>query len=420
MNRRPGLPSGLNIPSSQPHDAPVFTVSQLNREVRGLLESALSGIWLEGEISNFKHHTSGHMYFSLKDEGAQVDAAMFRMSNQNLTFTPESGQSVLALVKVTVYEPRGRYQVMVQDMKPAGVGKLQLAFDQLKQKLQAEGLFDEERKRPLPQFPKRIGIVTSSGAAALRDLYSVLSRRYPAAEVLLFSAQVQGEGAGQDVANAIERANKFSQSVDEIDVLIVGRGGGSLEDLWAFNEEVSARAIASSDIPIVSAVGHEVDFTIADFVADLRAPTPSAAAELVVPDQAEVLAMVRGAAAQMVRRTLERWQDAQEKLQWLQRSHGLRRPLQRLRDAQQRMDQLNTDLTRGWLSKFDTHNRRYELLFTRLEKASPTALLKRGYTVARNADGDMIKRKDQVTVGDTLKLNLQDGTVTTEVKEIGS
>jgi len=408
----PGLPLGFGQA-----DVPVYTVTQLNREVRGLLESAFATIWLEAEVSNFTHHRSGHMYFTLKDEGAQVDAAMFRMANQRLTFSPESGMRVLALVQVTVYEPRGRYQVVVQDLKPTGVGKLQLAFEQLKAKLQAEGLFDEERKQPLPKFPTRIGIVTASGAAALRDMHNVLKRRYPVLQVLLFHAQVQGEGAAQQVAEAIERANRYSEETP-LDALIVGRGGGALEDLWAFNEEVVARAIAASVVPVVSAVGHEVDVTIADFVADVRAPTPSAAAELVAPDRVEVLQSLRAQIQRLVRLSVERWREAGSRLEWIKRSHGLRRPLQRLRDAAQRLDQAQAALGRGLIKKLEPLQQRYASLHARLAQANPAALLQRGYALVCDESGGAIKRIEQVKVGARLNVKVSDGRIGVRVEEV--
>lgn len=406
----PGLPLGLGKA-----DVPVYTVTQLNRQVRGLLESAFDTVWLEGEVSNFTHHRSGHMYFTLKDEGAQVDAAMFRTANQRLTFSLESGMRVLALVQVTVYEPRGRYQVVVQAIKPAGVGKLQRAFEQLKAKLQAEGLFNDERKRPLPHYPTRIGIVTASGAAALRDICTVLVRRYPLVEVLLFHAQVQGEGAGQQVAEAIERANRYSEPPD---VLIVGRGGGSLEDLWAFNEEVVARAIAASNVPVVSAVGHEVDVTIADYVADVRAPTPSAAAELVVPDRVEILQTLRAQTQRIIRLSVARWREAGSRLAWIKRSHGLRRPLQRLRDMAQRLDQAQAALGRGLLKTLTPLQQRRALLQARLEQANPAALLQRGYALAQDPSGQTVRRVEQVRVGDRLTVKLSDGRIVTRVEEV--
>lgn len=251
-----------------------LSVTDATRMIKTLLETTLPMMWIEGEISNFTHHSSGHMYFSLKDPTSQISCVMWKGRNRSMHFRPQDGMKVLVNGRVTVYERRGNYQLDVWQMLPGGVGALQQAFEQLKIRLSEEGLFDEKYKRPLPKYPRRIGIVTSPTGAAIRDLHSVLSRRWPSAELILRPALVQGTGAAEDIARAIEEFNEYG----EVDVLIVGRGGGSLEDLWAFNEEVVARAIFHSKLPIISAVGHEIDFTIADFVADLRAATPSAAA----------------------------------------------------------------------------------------------------------------------------------------------
>ncbi len=257
----------------------VLSVSDITRQIKNSLELRFPRVWIQGEISNFKRHTSGHLYFTLKDEGAQISATMWRSRAGTLLFGPEDGMKVIARGGITVYPPRGSYQIDVDQLTPLGVGELQIAFERLKQKLVAEGLFDEGRKRPLPELPSRIGIITSETGAALHDIRTVLNRRFPAIEVLLIPVRVQGPGAAEEIASAVKDMNRYGK----IDVMIVGRGGGSLEDLWAFNEEIVARAIYASEIPVVSAVGHEIDFTIADFVADLRAPTPSAAAEMVVP-----------------------------------------------------------------------------------------------------------------------------------------
>jgi len=263
----------------------VYSVAEITREIKVLLETTIPVIWVEGEISNLKFHSSGHLYFSLKDKDSQIGGVMWRSRNASLFFTPQDGIKVLAMGKVTVYEKRGYYQFDVIKMQPAGIGELQLAFEQLKNRLQEEGLFDEEIKKPLPQYPEKIGIVTSPTGAAIQDLLNILNRRSPGIEISLKPVKVQGEGAAPEIATAIDEFNEYGK----VDVLIIGRGGGSLEDLWAFNEEVVARAIFRSNIPVISAVGHEIDFSISDFVADLRAPTHSAAAELAVLDRAELL-----------------------------------------------------------------------------------------------------------------------------------
>ena len=272
-----------------------LTVSQLNTAARELLEELFPDVWIQGEISNLKPHTSGHVYFSLKDDRSQINAVMFRSVRTHIRFKPADGQMVLARCRVTLYEARGSYQVNVQWMEPMGLGSLQLAFEQLKARLRSEGLFEEARKRPLPALPRRIAVVTSPTGAAIRDILRVLQRRYAGIQVLIAPCRVQGDGASAEIVTAIERVNRYAATATPpIDVMIVGRGGGSLEDLWAFNEEGVARAIHASVIPVISAVGHEVDFTIADFVADRRASTPSAAAEMVVMSRQELLARVSG------------------------------------------------------------------------------------------------------------------------------
>src|SRR5450830_1303089 len=256
----------------------ILSVTEITHRIKGVLEMGFSEVWVQGEISNCKNHSSGHLYFTLKDGSASLSAVMWRSRVAQLLFRPNDGMKVIVWGNITVYEPRGNYQIDCLQIQPVGIGELQLAFDRLKQKLSAEGLFDEAHKKPLPEYPEKIGIVTSPTGAAIQDMLNILARRFPALEVIVAPVKVQGIGAAEEIAEAIQDLNSLS----DIDVIIVGRGGGSLEDLWAFNEEVVARAIYSSRIPIVSAVGHEIDFSISDFVADLRAPTPSAAAELVV------------------------------------------------------------------------------------------------------------------------------------------
>src|SRR5512139_1004597 len=273
----------------------IYSVSALTAEVKAVLEDGFSAIWVEGELSNFKHHTSGHMYFTLKDAQAQIRGVMFRGHNRLLRFQPADGLSVLVCGTVTVYERRGEYQINVEFMEPKGIGALQLAFEQLKAKLEAEGLFDESRKRPLPLLPRKIGIITSPTGAVIRDMLTVIGRRFPGLEVLIHPVAVQGEGAAGEIAAALGRLGVRT----DLDVLVVARGGGSLEDLWAFNEEAVARAIAASPIPVISAVGHETDVTIADFVADLRAPTPSAAAELVIAAKKEFVSRIEQLASRL-------------------------------------------------------------------------------------------------------------------------
>lgn len=264
---------------------PIYTVTQLTTEIKNLLERNFEYIWVEGEISNLRIPTSGHIYFTLKDETAQIRAVMFRMQSRLLKFEPVDGLQVISYGRISVYEPRGEYQLIVDYLEPKGLGALQLAFEQLKEKLAQEGLFDPAHKKPIPKLPQKIGIVTSPTGAAIRDMLKIIERRYANVHIFIYPVRVQGPGAAQEIAQAIKELNEWP----DIDVIIIGRGGGSLEDLWAFNEEVVARAIFNSRVPIISAVGHEIDYTIADFVADLRAPTPSAAAELVVQEKIELL-----------------------------------------------------------------------------------------------------------------------------------
>lgn len=386
----------------------VYTVSELTRHIRTLLETALPVLWVEGEISNFKHHSSGHMYFSLKDESSQIPCVMWASRNSRLSFTPEDGMKVLVEGRITVYERRGYYQLDVLQVQPAGVGALQLAFEQLKQKLAAEGLFAPENKKPIPRYPARIGIVTSPTGAAIRDLVSVIRRRWPQAQIILRPARVQGDGAAADIAAAVEECNAYG----ELDVLIVGRGGGSLEDLWAFNEEVVARAIHASQIPIVSAVGHEIDFTIADFAADLRAPTPSAAAELVAPDRDEIMHRLERLISRAYQLVRARVLHQQEKLKGLVGSYAFRRPLDILREYSQTLDDLQRRAETAVQQKIERDRMRLEALRTHLQALSYHDTLKRGFVLTKDAaTGAFVKRASETRSEQNLKLVYHDGTV---------
>ncbi len=314
----------------------IYSVSRLNREVRMLLEQGFARVWLEGELSNIARPSSGHVYFTLKDERAQIRAAMFRNRSQSLRFTPEEGTQALVRAKVSLYEPRGDYQLIVEHMEEAGDGALRRAFEELKQRLAAEGLFTPETKQTLPVLPQRIGVITSPSGAAIRDVLSVLRRRFPAIPVLVYPVPVQGADAAARIADSIRLASDRG----DCDVLILTRGGGSLEDLWTFNEEVVARAVHACRIPLVSAIGHEIDFTIADFVADQRAPTPSAAAELVSPDQQEWLSRFNTLASRLENRLRQALSLGTQQAGWLQKRLQQRHPGQYLRQQSQRLDQL--------------------------------------------------------------------------------
>lgn len=380
MATRPGTAPA----DSGPH---VFTVSELNRTVRDLLEGGLGAVWIEGELSNIARPASGHLYFSLKDRDAQVRCAMFRGRNRLMDFRPDTGMQVRARARVSLYEARGDYQLIVEQMEPAGAGALARAFEELKKRLDAEGLFAQERKRALPGLPRRIGIITSPSGAAVRDVLKVLARRFPAIPVVIYPAQVQGERAAPAIARMIETAGRRA----DCDVLLLVRGGGSLEDLWPFNEEAVARAVVASPIPIVSGVGHEVDITIADFAADVRAPTPSAAAELVVPDAGELLQALerlrrrlRAAASAFLRRREERRRNVESRLR---RQH----PERRLQQLQQRRDELELRLRRIGTRAITTRRERLERIDARLRRASPAArierLRERLQTTRRRLDG---------------------------------
>jgi exodeoxyribonuclease VII large subunit len=435
----------------------VLTVSQLNASIRGLLEGHLADIWVAGEISNCRVWNTGHMYFTLKDGSSQVRGVMFRMALRYLRFKPTDGLRVVARGQISCYEPKGEYQLICEHMEPHGLGALQLAFDQLKKKLHAEGLFDPARKRPLPALPRKIGIVTSLEGAAIRDIIKVLRRRHPNAHLVIRPTRVQGEGAAADIARGLQALGR----VAGVDVIIAGRGGGSAEDLWAFNEEVVARAIAGSPVPVISAVGHEVDITIADFVADLRAPTPSAAAELVVTAKDDFCSRIdrlqqrlhaaarhgiqrRRAAVQTIagRRALAGWhghlalrgRHAAELTHQLKRAAlaRLARQGRTYRDLRQRLEahdlRRRFAASRGRLTTADERLRaaairsreradtRFRVLAGRLNNLSPLAVLARGYAVCWNADRTaIIRAAAAVRTGERVHVTLHAGELTCQV-----
>lgn len=392
----------------------LYSVSRLNREVRSLLESGLSALWVQGEISNLSRPASGHWYFSLKDRDAQVRCAMFRQRNTLTRFTPREGQQIQAFGRVSLYEPRGDYQLLVELMEDAGVGALQRAFDELKARLAAEGLFAPERKRPLPVAPQRIGIITSPTGAAVRDILHILERRYPCAQVLIYPSPVQGAAAAAALIAALELAGARA----ECDVLILARGGGSLEDLWAFNDERLARAILRCPIPIVTGIGHEIDFTIADFVADVRAPTPSGAAQLVTPDAAvwlHRLAQLAARFAAAARRTLRGEQAHLDALlRRLQQAH----PGARLQQHGQRLDELEARLRLALRARLAAGAARLDGAARALQAISPLATLGRGFAViTRSTDGTLITDAGQLAVGETFDARLAQGSLRGRVLE---
>lgn len=392
-----------------------ITVSALNEYIKAVLEGTpfLRGVYLRGEISNFTNHRSGHLYFSLKDEGGLIRSVMFRGSASRLAFVPENGMKVLVRGNVSVFVRDGSYQLYVNEMEPDGVGALYLAFERLKKKLAAEGLFDEERKRPLPKIPSRIGVITSPTGAAVRDIIHVLGRRFPYAEVVLYPALVQGAEAPPQLIAGLTHFNTASS----VDVIIIGRGGGSIEDLWAFNDEVLARAIAASGIPVISAVGHETDFTIADFVADRRAPTPSAAAELAVPDTRELMRRF----SNIITHTELLLARRIERLRAMVADLAARRPLaspDALLDDKRMLISFYSDRMAATAENTLFNKKmRFTALSAKLDALSPLSILGRGYAVVLNGDGEAVRSVSALHTGDAVRLRLSDGEATATVAE---
>ena len=447
-----------------------LTVSELTESVRKAIEARFASVWVEGEISNFKAHSSGHWYFTIKDEGAQLRAKCFRSTNSRIRFRPTDGLHVRARGRLTVYEVRGEYELIVEALDPVGAGALQVAFEQLRNRLQAEGLFSPEHKRPLPVFPRRIGIVTSPTGAAIRDILNVISRRTRTVHVLFSPARVQGDGAGRDIARAIklindhhERARSQGRNKDLVDVLIVGRGGGSTEDLWAFNEEEVARAIRASAIPVISAVGHETDFSIADFVADLRAPTPSAAAELVAAREDQLCSSLEQAGQNLSRLMRFKIVTARTRVQQQALSRAFDEVRGRLRDASSatnsarhrlqillgqtirgahlRADALSAALAPAQLRarlaearvRFDSAytgcntaiegqigegKKRLALAAASLDALSPLSVLQRGYAIAQKEDGTLLRDAKLVGIGDSVNVRLAKGRIIASVDAV--
>jgi exodeoxyribonuclease VII large subunit len=435
----------------------VFTVSKLSEQLRTVLEERFPAVWVEGEISNFKVYGSGHAYFTLKDENAQIRAVLFRNRTRRVRFEPKDGLRVVAFGSVEVYAQRGEYQLVVEMLEPKGLGALQLAFEQLKTRLEAEGLFDTRRKRPLPPFPRTIGIVTSPSGAAVRDMLRVIGRRFGQLHIVLAPARVQGEGAAADIAQGLADLNALG-----VDVIIVGRGGGSFEDLWAFNEETVARAIVASKAPVISAVGHEVDYTISDFVADVRAATPSVAAEMVVREKQAVMESVadlRGrleraivrhvererrhvtslvsrrvltdparplrdherrvddAAARLRRAMAARLRDVTHRVERL--AHGLHRegPVARLAGQRRQLEDLERRLRADGRRALERPRRRFASAAERLQSLSPLGVLARGYSLTRLRDGEIVRHASQAPPGTRVTVTLDEGALHARVED---
>ncbi len=394
----------------------IYKVSEITREIRGILESQFSAVWIEGEISNYKRHTSGHIYFTLKDEAAQISCVFFAKSNQFLKFELEDGLKVICIGRISVYDQRGQYQIYVQRIEPKGVGALQLAFLQLKEKLEKEGLFSEERKKLIPLYPRRIGLVTSPTGAAIQDMLKIFKRKTFGLHIYLCPVRVQGDGAAREISDAIDELNRF----EPLDLIIVGRGGGSLEDLWAFNEEVVARAIASSKIPIISAVGHEVDWTIADFVADFRAHTPTAAAEKVVMNWDELEEQLRQGRERMQNAIQTLLDTKREALSSLKETYAFRQPLVYINQLSQRVDELLRQMQNYLKGIFQEKRQLFQNWVGKLEALSPLAILERGYSITFDERENLLKELKQVRVGELIKTRLKSGVIKSKITEVGA
>ena len=385
----------------------VYKVHEITQILQGILqsESILQNLWLEGEISNLGRPSSGHIYFTLKDNNSQIQCAIFRPAASRLRFPLQNGDAVLVNGRLSIYGARSQYQVIGERVAPVGVGDLQIAFERLKEQLAAEGLFDPIHKKPLPKFPQKIGLITSATGAAIRDILRMLQKRYPAVEVLLFPTLVQGEGAAAEIAHAIACMNRLSG----VDLLIVGRGGGSIEDLWAFNEETVARALFASRIPTVSAVGHETDVTIADLVADYRAPTPSAAVEHIVPDQGELRQQLAATSSYLARSIAGRIDIVRTKLENIQRRISPTHRIDTINRLRQVIDQLDIRGRRAGVQQLHGKRRAWQVAAAQLDTLSPLATLARGYSICKDSSGTTVTDAAQVRVGEEIHLRLSRG-----------
>ncbi len=393
-----------------------FSVTQINEYIKLTLESSpvLQSVFIRGEISNFKsNYSSGHMYLSLKDENSSLRAVIFRSSAQKMRFMPENGMKVIAHGRISAYTVSGDCQIIIDDLQPDGAGALAVAFEQLKKKLSAEGLFAPERKKPIPKYPKSVGVITSASGAALHDIINVSGRRSPATEIIIYPSYVQGELAPRSLTGGI----LFFNNRHKVDVIIIGRGGGSAEDLWCFNDEALARAIAKSEIPVISAVGHETDFSISDFAADLRAPTPSAAAELAFPNTAEMLLHVKQRWSKAELAITGRINSNSARLELLHKSLELNSPIRQLKNSENQLEMLKKRLETAGSSMLDSKENDLKLLCTRLEGVNPLRVLSNGYGMIENKNGEIIVSASSVNVGDQVTVRLADGEFDASVTE---
>ncbi len=393
----------------------IFSVTEITKTLTRIIEQQprLQNVWVKGQISNLSRPASGHIYFTLKDENSNIRGVLWRNSASRLQFLPRDGDEVLVQGRISIYAAGSEYQIVVNTVEPLGIGALQRAFEKLKLKLADEGLFDDRHKKPLPMFPKKIGVITSETGAAIQDIHQQLQKRYPLAELLLYPTLVQGDRAAAQIANAIRAMNTRA----DIDVLIVGRGGGSIEDLWAFNEEVVARAIFSSEIPVVSAVGHETDFTISDMVADHRSPTPSAAVEHVVPDRLELLAQLDGAKNRLNELMMRRLTMQHAEIDALESGLSPTKRKETIYQLSQTIDRLEEAYQKAINDKLGVQNNRLQSLAARLNGLSPLATLKRGYSISRRSSGDIVTSSHQVNIGERLDVKLSQGSLVCTVDE---
>lgn len=397
-------------------DLPILSVTQLNTYIKSLLDgdANLSNLFIRGEISNFKRHTSGHLYLTLKDENSRLPAVMFRSNAMKMRFMPQDGMQVIARGRISVYDRDGRYQLYIEEMHPDGVGDLSVAYEQLKDKLAAEGLFAQEHKKPLPPYPQRVGVITSATGAAVHDIITVLARRYPVANLILCPVHVQGTEAAGEICEALDRFNRQRAA----DVIILGRGGGSIEDLWAFNEESIARAIYRSEIPVISAVGHETDFTICDFVADVRAATPSAAAELAVPDLRELKARLAGFQIKMTSDLSALLEAKKARLSLVSTSQCFKNPMYAIENRRQRLDESTAAFESAIRNGLTAKRDKLSAAAASLELLSPLKVLARGYSIASGADGQVIRSIKDTQKGEPIVLRVTDGRVFCSVDRV--
>ena len=396
-----------------PFRGQVFTVTALTLAVKQMMAGVFRDIFVEGEVSNLSESASGHLYFNLKDRDALLAAVMFKWDARKYSLELQDGVQVRVWGSLDVYAKSGKYQIIVKKVEALSKGNLYLEFEKLKQKLEAEGLFAPEHKKEIPPYPQRIGVVTSPTGAAVRDILSVLKRRNPHLEVFIAPVLVQGDEAAPQIAKAIADLNKFSPALD---VLLVGRGGGSMEDLWAFNEEIVARAIYASTIPVISCVGHEVDFTIADFVADLRAPTPSAAAELVVQNSQNTAEQIANLQKRMLQAVSLFYERFKRRFDLAVHARVFKNPQTLTQEKEQELDELSLRLTSAWAEKLTQFTHRFDVARQKLNALGPQAVLKRGYSITRKADGSVISHVAQTAPGETIYVQVQDGMIHTEVK----